>query len=1623
VAATRKFGMFGGVFTPSILTILGVIMYMRLPWIVGNAGMWTTMGIVVVAHTIAITTGLSVSSMATDKRVKAGGSYFILSRSLGLPIGGTLGLAMFVGLSFGVSLYVIGFSESFLSYMDWELSTTNIRICGGTVLFIVTAVTFISTALAIKTQYFIMAAIVLSLVSVLIGSDAPPPELPLLHAPPDAVALPVLFGIFFPAVTGFEAGVSMSGDLRDPRRDIPLGTLSAIAVGLVVYLALTAFLSYRIPGDQLAGNPSVLLDYAWKSELVLPGIWGATISSALGSILGAPRILQACAADRIGPAIFAKGYGPANEPRNAVVLTFLIALSGILIGELDVIARVVTMFFMTAYGFLNLACVIESTVSPDFRPEFRIPRFVPLLGAGVSALLMIQLDPLGMAGAVLVMGLLYLVLRRNTQRLEGGDSWAGVWTRLVQWGLDQLRESDTHERNWRPVLISFAGGSGNALGSELVGASVTAFGEAPGRQAIAEGPDRWTERAAACRFHGLPGLEPNCVLVETEDALADPAGFRGFLRGAVDGGYTVLLHRDTGKPHDGKRIDAWTRGGGANLSLQLALIRLLLSGPRWSDARVRFIAEVPDAAARRMVEHRLAGWLRAARVPAEVRVLVRGEVALDQLSRLSAEADLTILGMPQDDEPSALSARLSSLLGRVGSALLVHAAPSFSDPLASLSVAPTAAAPTTLPTADLVLPSDAALAAAPERFHREVRDVLAAFIADTHRTLHAPLSETFAETDATISRSLRQLARAAELEPDRRERMQGRVRAALLDAVIAHLGRIASRCGGTVGPLEAALSALDDGLAAAVLGLDERVWVALPRGTDQSVTVGDPSVGAIPRLLRQRRVPLRADTIRAIAHTLPREVDQTLLRQSAARMRALVELDGWLAAALQDSRSPSPEVVAAHTRRTAAWEKGRRDGLQQELRAQAALAGRIAQDVVDLLVIPKRSWSRSGTPGGWIAPTDVAAHHGQMLALLQMLVARSLLDAQLQRAVLRLERAVHRAGEQLRQHLDEGLGVALDAMIRAVEVAGERDTPAVPQARPRRALLTDGLLRTIAEAIDAAIEPLPATLQVVDDAGLDALERGELAEVQPREIALARLVGFVLESELLAMLRAPARELEAACRRAEDALAEAGRLLQAEDTPAEPGDVDPWQERQTELLAASAARLQSAREHLRSSTAALEDQLRHTLESTRERMRGATIIGGAETLGRFIRTRERTRLLSRVGELGTAAVGRAAGLGVELSYRWSSGVLAARALGEAAPSTLVEDALSFRSQVAPRTAVLDDLPLPYRRAFGRHPGPDALRWSAATEAALAGARRALADGRGALLVTGAPGAGASALLEQVVRAAPGAVVRVEAPRSATAAPAALEHALRSALGASGRTPIAQVLATLPHDAVIVLRDLERWWLRAEGGLAAIDRLCGWIDATEQRRWLLGCGTPSLSLLRQLTPLPALVGTTLTPPPLDAGALRTVIGERHASTGLELWVGERGVAPSRWQLARLYSALFDHSGGRVGPALSGWLAHITEAHADGVVVRRAEPVETDALDRLPPAWVAALTALALHRRLDADGLAATTGAQADPALLRALQRAGLIDAVDGVYELDRFCGPHIARWLTHRGVLA
>ncbi|MBS4057295.1 MAG: hypothetical protein KGZ82_08270 [Bacteroidales bacterium] len=712
MAKLKKFGAFGGVFTPSILTILGVIMYMRLPMIAGEAGLLGTLGIILVAHLISITTGLSVSSIATDKKVKEGGTYYIISRSLGLPIGGTLGIALFVGLSFSVSLYLIGFSESFLAYLDMPVDINHIRIAGSIVLLAVTMITFISTSLAIKIQYLIMGAIFLSLLSIFFGNHDFAPSAPNLFGSGTGVPLMVLFGIFFPAVTGFEAGVSMSGDLADPKKSIPLGTISAIALGLFVYIGLAFFFAFTVDGQLLATDKQALFKIALVPQLVIAGIWGATLSSALGSILAAPRILQSTAIDKITHRFFANGTGPSSEPRNALLLTFVIAELGILIGELDIIARIVSIFFITTYGFLNLSAAFESLTSADFRPSFKTPAWVSIVGSLACILVMIQLDFLAMLGAIVILGSIFLLLKRRQLVLETGDAWSSVWATLVRTSLRRLNRSSIHARNWRPNIIlfcgpdtsrphlietarAFSGRLGIFSAFELVETKETKLlkgqryfsstgkdGELQIHQHkcrnVFDGMDE------IARVYGFAGVEPNTILMGWSKNEQNKAQFLNLIQRFEESEFnTVFLNYNPIRKFGRKKtIDVWWSGNGNNLTFCIFLLRHFTSSGDWKDANIRVLVIHKHHLLTEKIYQGLQRMLDHYRVNFEIKVIpnhIDGLAETDIISRESAQTDLCFIGLHdrQYQQGSRLYENALQLSANIGTYFLVNSSTHF----------------------------------------------------------------------------------------------------------------------------------------------------------------------------------------------------------------------------------------------------------------------------------------------------------------------------------------------------------------------------------------------------------------------------------------------------------------------------------------------------------------------------------------------------------------------------------------------------------------------------------------------------------------------------------------------------------------------------------------------------------------------------------------------------------------------------------------------------------------------------------------------------------------------------------------------------------------------------------
>jgi len=725
MAGIKKFGTFAGVYTPSVLTILGVIMYMRLGWVVGQAGLIGAIIIILVAHIISISTGLSISSIATDKKIKTGGIYYILSRSLGLPMGGAIGITLFIGTALSIALYLIGFAENFLSievisnFLGLEQGVNSYRIIGTFVLIFLVIIAFISTSLAIKTQFFVLGAIGLSLVSIVLGmvfiDTSDMPQL-VLHAAENHVPIITIFAIFFPAVTGFTAGVAMSGDLQDPKSSIPKGTMWAIATGLVVYILLAILVAYFVDRNILINDTNFLQQIAIYSPLVVAGIWGATLSSALGGILGAPRIVQAISNDKIGPSFLGKGYGEANEPRNALIFTFLIAEVGVLIGELDAIAEVVSMFYIAAYGFINLAFALESWASTDFRPSFKVNKWMGIIGFLASFGVMMQLNPGAMFAAFVVMWVIYFILKRKELKSDFGDVWGSVWSSIIRTSITKVSERSLEKRNWKPNILLFSGdtkdrpyllelskhfvGKYGFLSSfylkitdskqfaftkdeQLISSEDNANGIFLRRHSVQNLYDGIEQISS---IYGFAGVEPNTVFLGWARNTKEPVRFGQMLRNLFRLDFNVVL-MDYDKRvgfGDKKQIDVWWRGQGQNGNLSLQLVKFLRESDDWEKAKLRILIVNPLNDEYENLHRQASGILHNLRIEGEVRVInnqIEKRSFYDIIQVESINSSIVFIGLPDINAGDELNfvKKTNILCENIGTVVLVRSSSNFLD--------------------------------------------------------------------------------------------------------------------------------------------------------------------------------------------------------------------------------------------------------------------------------------------------------------------------------------------------------------------------------------------------------------------------------------------------------------------------------------------------------------------------------------------------------------------------------------------------------------------------------------------------------------------------------------------------------------------------------------------------------------------------------------------------------------------------------------------------------------------------------------------------------------------------------------------------------------------------------
>ncbi|MCL1587071.1 MAG: Na-K-Cl cotransporter [Actinomycetia bacterium] len=716
----QKLGAFIGVFTPSILTILGVILYLRTGWVVGSVGLLQALLIVVIANTVTLVSALSISAIASNMKVGAGGGYYIISRSLGIEIGAAIGIPLYLAMTLSVTLYAFGLAES----MGVVWDDVPQRPVAALTVLAVALLAAKGAGVALKLQLPIMAGIVLSLVALFAGAFGSSTDtVSLMGSAVGGASFWEVFAVFFPAVTGIMAGVSLSGDLKRPSRAIPRGTIAAVLTGFVVYMIVPVVLAVSATPEELVSNNLIWFDIAGSwSFLVLWGLWGAIFASAVGSILAAPRTLEAMVDDRVLPSPLGVRLGRIDGPGVPLLVSTALALVAVALGDLDAIAPLLTMFFLTTYGTVNLVAGIEQlSGDPSYRPTFRIPWWISLAAALACFYVMYLINPIALVVAVVFEFGVYVFMRRRAMTAPWGDLRRGALMSLVRSTVIRLAKMPADPRNWRPNILLFAGDLDRnpdlarfagwlvqdrgiltvaklvrgpirelsteraeqvaALARQLEDLSVIGFAEVDIVDDFVNGA------VSIAQSNGIAGIDSNTVMFGWADGEERQAEILRIVERLSYLGKSAVICRPVPRGwNDGPRqIHVWWGGLKQNGDMLVLFAHLLSLNPTWRNARIVINSIATSEMTYEVNKELLAQLTSAARIDATINVILKPDDAsvADVIFEGSRNADVVLLGLrgTEPGEEVAYTRRMASLVEGLPTTLFVRNAGEFQGQL------------------------------------------------------------------------------------------------------------------------------------------------------------------------------------------------------------------------------------------------------------------------------------------------------------------------------------------------------------------------------------------------------------------------------------------------------------------------------------------------------------------------------------------------------------------------------------------------------------------------------------------------------------------------------------------------------------------------------------------------------------------------------------------------------------------------------------------------------------------------------------------------------------------------------------------------------------------------------
>ncbi len=720
------------VFLTAISTILGAILFLRFGFAVGSVGFLGTLLIILIGHLVTIPTAMALAEIATNQKVEGGGEYFIISRSFGINIGGAIGLSLYLSQAISVAFYVIAFAETFevikpwiSTHLGWEIYDNRIFSVPALGLLIWLMVSK-GASLGMKALYVVVSLLALSLIFLFLGktsySEVFDNSQLFVNITPEKGFFYV-FAIIFPAFTGMTAGVGLSGDLKDPKKSIPLGTITATVTGMIIYVFIAYKLASSASPDDLVNDQFIMSKISLWGPIIPLGLAAATISSALGSFMVAPRTLQAIGGDNVFPNRFAnlwlsRGSNEINEPRNATILTSIIAMIFVLMGDVNAVAEVITMFFLVTYGSLSLISFLQHfAADPSYRPTFKSKWYLSLLGAMMSIYLMFKINTAYAIAAIILMVAIYFYITLNSETKKGmATIFQGViyqFSRTMQVFL-QKTEKDHKEEDWRPAVlcisqvsferysalemmkwISHRYGFGTYIHFEKNYYSKESKIEAEDKlnklikiAGISKSnvfletlisPSNTAAIIQAIQQPGISGKPNNMMLFEYKKGetvwLSDIIDNFGLLQTAK---YDVCILGTSDKNFGYKKdIHIWIgKDDYDNANLMILLSYILLGHPEWKNGEIKIFAAYPKENLEKEQDN-LINLTSSGRLPISannIRVLSlsNGEKMQDLINQYSADADLTLVGFHEGMVKSNKGIEIFEGYDKIGNILFVN---------------------------------------------------------------------------------------------------------------------------------------------------------------------------------------------------------------------------------------------------------------------------------------------------------------------------------------------------------------------------------------------------------------------------------------------------------------------------------------------------------------------------------------------------------------------------------------------------------------------------------------------------------------------------------------------------------------------------------------------------------------------------------------------------------------------------------------------------------------------------------------------------------------------------------------------------------------------------------------